>query len=98
MPSLNTKECEEDYTRDSHRTITLITSRGQKAVLIGRNLYEGLEKLDGVQHLWVDAICINQNDAGEKSTQVPLMGSMYAGATAVIVWLGLDESNLEDFR
>jgi hypothetical protein len=25
-PPLNTKECEEDYTRDSYQTITLITS------------------------------------------------------------------------
>jgi hypothetical protein len=98
-PPLNTKQCEEDYTRDSHRIITLLTSRGKGNLSIGRNLYEGLQKvLPEVQYLWVDAICINQNDTAERSIQVPLMGSIYADANSALVWLGLDESNVEDFK
>jgi hypothetical protein len=98
-PPLNTKQCEEDYTRDSHRVITLLTSRGKGHLSIGRNLYEGLQKgLPEVQYLWVDAICINQNDTAERSIQVPLMGSIYADANSVLVWLGLDESNVADFK
>ncbi|KAK4167756.1 heterokaryon incompatibility protein-domain-containing protein [Cladorrhinum sp. PSN259] len=38
--------------------------------------------------LWVDAICINQQDAREKSSQIPLMSQIYRDATRVIVWLG----------
>ncbi|PYH68901.1 HET domain-containing protein [Aspergillus vadensis CBS 113365] len=38
--------------------------------------------------LWIDAICINQEDADEKSEQIPLMRSIYAQAARVIVWLG----------
>ncbi|KAE8379051.1 HET-domain-containing protein [Aspergillus bertholletiae] len=41
--------------------------------------------------LWVDAICINQDeeDQGyEKSKQIPLMRTIYAQADRVIVWLG----------
>ena len=96
---MNTKQCEEDYTRDSHRGITLLTSRGKGHLSIGRNLYEGLQKvLPEVQYLWVDAICINQNDTAERAIQVPLMGSIYADANSVLVWLGLDESNVEDFK
>ncbi|RAQ70097.1 hypothetical protein COH20_008150 [Aspergillus flavus] len=41
--------------------------------------------------LWVDAICINQDeeDQGvEKSKQIPLMRTIYAQAERVIVWLG----------
>jgi hypothetical protein len=38
--------------------------------------------------LWIDAICINQRDDGEKNTQVPLMSDIYANASRVIVWLG----------
>lgn len=38
--------------------------------------------------LWVDAICINQNDLDEKSEQVPIMGEIYSRATKVYAWLG----------
>ncbi|OOF90633.1 hypothetical protein ASPCADRAFT_519058, partial [Aspergillus carbonarius ITEM 5010] len=38
--------------------------------------------------LWVDAICINQADDGEKSKQIPLMRMIYAQARRVVVWLG----------
>ncbi|KAF2191691.1 HET-domain-containing protein [Zopfia rhizophila CBS 207.26] len=37
--------------------------------------------------IWIDAMCINQNSAEEKSVQVPLMGKIYTGAERVIVWL-----------
>lgn len=38
--------------------------------------------------LWVDAICINQDDIIEKSFQVQLMGRIFAKAEAVLAWLG----------
>jgi hypothetical protein len=44
--------------------------------------------------LWIDAISINQKDDGEKSSQIPLMRSIFETATATIIWLGegLDDS------
>jgi len=38
--------------------------------------------------LWVDAICINQDDLEERSLQVAQMGQIYASAGKVVVWLG----------
>ena len=38
--------------------------------------------------IWIDAICINQQDIDERSAQVKNMGVIYKQATAVIVWLG----------
>ena len=38
--------------------------------------------------IWIDAICINQNDDIEKNHQIPLMGEIYSNATQVLVWLG----------
>ncbi|KAK0270291.1 hypothetical protein LTR35_014217 [Friedmanniomyces endolithicus] len=38
--------------------------------------------------LWVDAICINQQDIAEKNQQVPLMGELYGRAAGVVIWLG----------
>lgn len=37
---------------------------------------------------WIDSICINQENDGEKSTQVGQMGEIYRCAAKVIVWLG----------
>jgi len=38
--------------------------------------------------IWIDAICINQADQEEKSTQVPLMRDIYSRAATVLVWMG----------
>jgi hypothetical protein len=37
---------------------------------------------------WVDAICINQNDLDERSSQVMRMTEIYRQANEVLVWLG----------
>jgi Heterokaryon incompatibility protein (HET) len=38
--------------------------------------------------LWIDALCINQNDLEERSTQVAMMKDIYARAAEVVIWLG----------
>jgi Heterokaryon incompatibility protein (HET) len=38
--------------------------------------------------LWVDTLCIYQNDEDEKSEQVTKMGEIYSRATKVYAWLG----------
>jgi len=41
--------------------------------------------------LWVDAVCINQQDILEKNEQVTQMRRIYLGAEKVVVWLGEEE-------
>ncbi|KAI0550417.1 heterokaryon incompatibility protein-domain-containing protein [Xylaria curta] len=38
--------------------------------------------------VWIDAICVNQSDLVERSSQVLLMQQIYSKAASVIVWLG----------
>jgi hypothetical protein len=38
--------------------------------------------------LWIDAVCINQQDNAEKGRQVQSMAKIYASASRVVVWLG----------
>lgn len=38
--------------------------------------------------IWIDAICINQQDIDERNTEVKRMGDIYQGASFVIAWLG----------
>ncbi|KAI9768467.1 MAG: hypothetical protein M1840_004876 [Geoglossum simile] len=47
-----------------------------------------LRRPDTERYLWIDSICINQNDPAEKSEQIPLMLDIYSLATEVIIWLG----------
>ena len=48
---------------------------------------------DRIRVLWVDAICINQQDLVERSQQVSLMRNICERADHVIVWLGKDNGN-----
>ena len=45
--------------------------------------------------LWVDRICINQNDIEERASQVQLMHAIYRGCRQTLVWLGMADSNTE---
>ncbi|KAF2805780.1 HET-domain-containing protein, partial [Mytilinidion resinicola] len=38
--------------------------------------------------LWVDALCINQENVNEKEQQIPFMARIYHQASRVVVWLG----------
>ncbi|KAB8201769.1 heterokaryon incompatibility protein-domain-containing protein, partial [Aspergillus parasiticus] len=40
--------------------------------------------------IWIDYVCINQDNVAEKNTQVPLMSAIYANATSVIAIISLD--------
>lgn len=94
-----------DYD-DLHYTALSYTWSGpvsESAILVGgvplhitENLESALRRLRGstrVKNVWVDAICINQNDYEDKNVQVSLMGQIYASATRTVVWLG--ESSAE---
>lgn len=45
--------------------------------------------------LWIDAMCLDQDDDDEKTIQVPRMGEIYESAKRTIVWLG-DDANKSD--
>ncbi|KAF9499148.1 HET-domain-containing protein, partial [Pleurotus eryngii] len=46
------------------------------------------QREDAPVTLWIDQICINQDDAREKAIQVPLMSQIYSRASQTIAWLG----------
>lgn len=60
-------------------------------VAVTKTLEEALDHLRSESNsrtLWVDAVCINQRDALEKSHQVSRMPEIFANATKVIAWVG----------
>ncbi|KAF9875711.1 heterokaryon incompatibility protein [Colletotrichum karsti] len=68
---------------------------------VGPNLYQALLHLRQAQRvrqgfkLWIDAICINQEDIAERSAQVGRMRDIYAAAWQVVVWLGPEADDSE---
>lgn len=40
--------------------------------------------------VWIDAICINQADDGERNAQVARMGGIFFGARRTKIWLGVE--------
>ncbi|CAJ0550831.1 Ff.00g107610.m01.CDS01 [Fusarium sp. VM40] len=71
---------------------------------VTRNLYNALDEYrrqfadnsNTAGALWVDAICINQNDQHEKSIQVPRMSDIYGKCERVLAWLGPVEAEDSD--
>lgn len=52
-------------------------------------LWQYRRELNGmVTILWIDAICIDQQDLIEKNMQLPLMQQIYKCSAETIVWLG----------
>ncbi|KAK7440144.1 heterokaryon incompatibility protein [Colletotrichum acutatum] len=90
------------YTWGSSKRSNQITVNG-KIHRITFNLDRALRSVRGQTKaitLWVDSICIDQNDAAEKSHQVGLMHSIFRNATEVIAYLGdgLDRSRRDYAR
>ncbi len=47
-----------------------------------------------ILRIWVDAICINQNDLYERSQQVQMMRQIYSKAEKVLAWVGSNPQNV----
>lgn len=43
--------------------------------------------------IWIDSLCINQNDVNERSVQVSQMGQIFSGARKVHIYLGNNVDN-----
>jgi hypothetical protein len=81
-----------------------------RSLSIGENLYQFLHAYRNVQArelphphkaqthtLWIDALCIQQTDTGEKNHQVRQMGEIYETAEKVLIWLGVLDDALKHF-
>jgi hypothetical protein len=63
-------------------------------VRIGGGLYEALMQLRDPaksRTLWVDAVCIDQENLPERGEQVKIMRKIYSRATHVLIWLGPED-------
>ncbi|TGO43697.1 hypothetical protein BCON_1056g00010 [Botryotinia convoluta] len=74
---------------DPNKTLSIYVDKNQFQVTV--NLHAALLQLRDPffeRIIWVDAICIDQNNKEERKQQVQLMAKIYSSAHRVIVWLG----------
>jgi hypothetical protein len=78
---------------------------GEELLNVTSNLHSALLRLRNhtmERILWIDAICIDQENTQEKGNQVQYMAKIYGQARCVVVWLGEDAEDgqqaLEDIR
>jgi hypothetical protein len=87
------------YTWDEPRdgpSIRIVDKSQTHVIPVRPNLEAALLQLRHPRnhlYLWVDALCINQNDNKEKSEQIPLMSQIFSTANNVSVWLGPEEGD-----
>jgi hypothetical protein len=73
----------------------------EHVIQITRNLHDFIQRVRhdpelNSQRLWVDSICINQQDPTERGSQVSFMASIYRSASTVIAWLGEEDVYTEE--
>lgn len=65
-----------------------------QVLAITESIFTALKRfrhVDRVRILWADAICINQENDKEKSTQVTLMHDVYRKSACTLIWLGHED-------
>jgi hypothetical protein len=76
--------------------LTVEGGRGCSQIAVTDSLMTALRHLrlpNESRRLWIDAVCINQNDPVELGSQVHGMGLIYKLAYRVVVWLGPQRDN-----
>lgn len=83
------------YTWGSNVNATETILIDNRPFSITPNLLAALHRLRErgawVPSIWIDAICIDQENPIERSRQVMLMGQIYSKARHVVIWLGEPE-------
>ena len=76
---------------DASQRTKLLCGPGPRSLSITKNLdvvLHHLRREDSPRTLWIDAVCINQDDIAERGQQVGLMREIYSLADQVIAWVG----------
>lgn len=76
---LGSSDKAEQYTAVSHLWSEF---KGEDTVI---NMRRSAAIVGGPASLWIDKLCINQNDTHEKATEISHMGGYYAGAHTTLI-------------
>ncbi|KAL9044322.1 MAG: hypothetical protein Q9214_002530 [Letrouitia sp. 1 TL-2023] len=86
------------YSWGGHLMLRRAITVNDRSYFVADTVFNALKELrlpDRTRYLWIDAVCINQNDPREKSEQVALMGEIYLCARRTIIWFGKPTGQLK---
>ena len=101
----------DQYSLSSEQTISnnprrFPVSCDGRTMLVTPNLRDALHMLTTAdvmkrgfpnsKYIWIDAICIDQDNIFERNAQVAMMADIFGAAQSVIVWLGAEDEYTED--
>ena len=89
--SLPDRYTKRSLTPGDNNLKTHVMRIGKEAQTVTENLSLALKALrypDKKRTLWVDALCINQDNIFDRNQQVQSMRHIYARASCVLIWLG----------
>ena len=73
------------------------TTKAISTLYVTKNLHDAVCNLRGNDEkacaVWIDGVCINQDDVDERNGQVRLMRHIYESATCTHIWLGEPADN-----
>lgn len=78
------------YSWGGHLTLRRIITVNKRSFLVADTVLRALREIRSetqVQRIWIDAVCINQGDGNDKSSNIQIMGDIYRRAQKVFVWL-----------
>ena len=85
------------YVWGSPQIVAYVMVEGRYS-LVTANLHAALQRLRSEQQplrIWIDQICINQQDQEERSQQIMLMHEIFSKSDQVCIWLGKDTQPYE---
>ncbi|KAL7973274.1 heterokaryon incompatibility domain-containing protein [Trichoderma sp. SZMC 28014] len=82
------------WGKESQLTLTLFTVEGH--IRVPQSTHEALKRVrreEDAITVWIDAICINQEDSQEKARQIPLLPEIFQNARSTIALVALDNES-----
>lgn len=78
--------CDSDESQEPHARLA-VTQNVEDAIRRLQDHYAAISEQESFL-VWIDALCINQEDVLGRGDQVAMMASIYDSADNVVVWLG----------
>lgn len=83
-------------TNEQNRLLPILDEGTIKYIPITEALEKALPFLShkcSTGFLWIDQLCIDQDNVKERNHQVSLMDKVYSLCERVLIWLGLEDDN-----
>ncbi|KAL9086925.1 MAG: hypothetical protein Q9165_006931 [Trypethelium subeluteriae] len=84
------------YTWGEGEFTNSVMIKDNTIIMTSENAYEVIIKYKIDEYIWIDQVCINQDDIDERSRQVQLMTRIYAQCARCDAWLGRTDEYFDD--